>query len=269
MKSPFPGMDPFLEMRWGDVHSSLAIYTRDLLNQSLPPGLLARSEERAIVSAHFDGWDRAIYPDVSLFERGLSEPSVVGSGVQLAESQCLLLPELVEIKQRYLEIRDARSGGQVITVIEFISPSNKQPGNGLDKYLQKQRECIDGDINLVEIDLTRGGSRKSVMPIENLPSEQLPTYAALLRRAGIRNRVWFYQLPLRQRLGAIPIPLRKTDRDIILDLQALIDQIYVNGRYGDDLTYRETLLPPLSDGDATWAAPLIAACAGNAGDTQI
>ncbi len=268
MKSPFPGMDPYLETRWGDVHSRLNIYASDIISQSLPPGLLARSEERAIVSDPIGGWDRDIYPDVSLFERGLSEPSVVGGGVDLAESQCLVLPELVEIKQRYLEIRDARSGGQVITVIEFISPSNKQPGDGLDKYLQKQRECIDGDINLVEIDLTRSGSRKLVMPIEKLQPEHLPTYAALVRRAGIRQRVWFYQLPLRKRLGGIPIPLRKTDRDIVLDLQALIDQIYVNGRYGDDLTYRESLHPPLSDDDATWAAPLIATCGLKASATN-
>jgi hypothetical protein len=29
MKSPFPGMDPYLEQHWRDVHSSLIIYARD------------------------------------------------------------------------------------------------------------------------------------------------------------------------------------------------------------------------------------------------
>ena len=50
MTSPFPGMDPSLEARWSEMHSRLNIYASDVLNQRLPPGLLARSEERAIVS---------------------------------------------------------------------------------------------------------------------------------------------------------------------------------------------------------------------------
>lgn len=68
MNSPFPGMDPFLETRWGDVHASLIIYARDALNRLLPTGLLARSEERTIVSEP-DGLDRSIYPDVPILEK--------------------------------------------------------------------------------------------------------------------------------------------------------------------------------------------------------
>ena len=72
MKSPFPGMDPYLELRWSDVHSSLAIYGRDALNRQLPTGLLARSDERAIVSLD-DEELRGIGPDVSVYERGLAK----------------------------------------------------------------------------------------------------------------------------------------------------------------------------------------------------
>lgn len=35
MKSPFPGMDPYLETRWGDVHSRLNIYASDTLRPAL------------------------------------------------------------------------------------------------------------------------------------------------------------------------------------------------------------------------------------------
>ena len=31
MASPFPGMDPYLEAHWGDIHASLIIYARDQL----------------------------------------------------------------------------------------------------------------------------------------------------------------------------------------------------------------------------------------------
>src|SRR5712691_964641 len=141
MKSPFPGMDPYLETRWSDVHLSLAVYARNALNRVLPPGLLARAEERAIVS--LDDEDlRGIGPDVSVFERGLAEPTWDSSGAAtaVAEAICVHLPKR-EFKQWYLEIRDARSDGRVITVIEFVSPTNKCPGDGLTKYRQKQEEC--------------------------------------------------------------------------------------------------------------------------------
>ncbi len=42
MGSPFPGMDPYLESHWGDVHASLVIYIRDALQGLLPVDLRAR-----------------------------------------------------------------------------------------------------------------------------------------------------------------------------------------------------------------------------------
>jgi len=256
MKSPFPGMDPYLETRWADVHSSLTIYSRDLLNRMLPPGLLARSEERAIVS-EADDYLRDLAPDVSVFERGQGNPSTpTGTDVALAESVCLVL-ETQEIKQRFLEIRDARSGGRVITVIEFVSPTNKRPGDGLGKYRQKRRECQEGKVNLVEIDLTRSGDRSLIMPVTRLQPRERATYMAMVSRATDTTHAWFYRLPLRKRLDGVPIPLRPDDQDVVLDLQTIVDQIYENGRYDDDLTYTETLNPPLSPEEAQWAAELV------------
>ena len=39
MKSPFPGMDPYLEQHWGDVHQAFVTYLRDSLQPQLPGGL--------------------------------------------------------------------------------------------------------------------------------------------------------------------------------------------------------------------------------------
>ena len=259
MKSPFPGMDPYLEPRWSSVHSSLAVYAGDALNGLLPPGLLARSEERAIVAS--DEVDlREIGPDVAVFERGLAEPTWDSGGAQttVAEVVCVHLRKR-EFKQRYLEIRDARSAGRVITVIEFVSPTNKYPGDGLTKYRQKQDECRNGDVNLVEIDLTRAGDRSLIMPIDCLKRKDRTTYQAWVSRAGELEKGWACRLPLTQRLPAVPIPLRPTDRDVLLDLQPLIDQIYEKGRYAEDLDYSEPLRPPLAPAEAEWAATLLAA----------
>src|SRR5438045_501230 len=49
MKSPFPGMDPYLEARWSDVHPTLLSFIKEVLQPSLPAGLRARMEERVIL----------------------------------------------------------------------------------------------------------------------------------------------------------------------------------------------------------------------------
>ena len=35
MKSPFPGMDPYLEQFWGDVHTTMAVFMREQLRPLL------------------------------------------------------------------------------------------------------------------------------------------------------------------------------------------------------------------------------------------
>src|SRR5581483_7274540 len=49
MPSPFPGMDPYLEAHWRDVHAALIIYARDALQTVLPAPLRARVEERVLL----------------------------------------------------------------------------------------------------------------------------------------------------------------------------------------------------------------------------
>ncbi|MEX0701345.1 MAG: DUF4058 family protein [Planctomycetales bacterium] len=46
MPSPFPGMDPWLEQHWGDVHTRFVTYCSDRLQTALPRDLRARVEER-------------------------------------------------------------------------------------------------------------------------------------------------------------------------------------------------------------------------------
>lgn len=66
MPSPFPGMDPYLERHWGDVHTRLITYASDQLQKILPRDLRARVEERVVVAQ----WDRtrSLFPDVRVIE---------------------------------------------------------------------------------------------------------------------------------------------------------------------------------------------------------
>src|SRR5712691_5137813 len=67
MKSPFPGMDPYLERHWRDVHASLIIYARDQLEDQLPGNLIARVEERVVFETE-DTDPRPVDPDVKIAE---------------------------------------------------------------------------------------------------------------------------------------------------------------------------------------------------------
>ena len=48
-KSPFPGMDPYLESRWSDVHAKLIGFIGGAIQTQLPRALRARAEERVLV----------------------------------------------------------------------------------------------------------------------------------------------------------------------------------------------------------------------------
>ncbi len=69
MRSPFPGMDPYLEQFWGDVHHRLITYLSDAIQKQLPGDLRARVDERVYVEPE-DGNGRRIVPDVRIVELG-------------------------------------------------------------------------------------------------------------------------------------------------------------------------------------------------------
>lgn len=67
-KSPFPGMDPWLEQSWGDVHTSLIACAREAIKPNLPPGLHVRMQQRVFVESS-DVGPRGRYPDLHIVER--------------------------------------------------------------------------------------------------------------------------------------------------------------------------------------------------------
>ena len=76
-----------------------------------------------------------------------------------------------------------------MTVVEVLSPTNKIPGEGQELYLQKQRQLLRTDVNLVEIDLLRGGERVLVIPPRQLRLEHQTPYHICVRRAAT-PRIW-------------------------------------------------------------------------------
>src|SRR5438132_12477495 len=94
MASPFPGMDPYLERHWGDVHHGFITYARDQLRKVLPKDLRARVEERVFVESP-ESLAGTIVPDIRVLEspRGKKQPSSLATGLAVAEPLIIHMDE--------------------------------------------------------------------------------------------------------------------------------------------------------------------------------
>ncbi|HEV3115647.1 MAG TPA: DUF4058 family protein, partial [Gemmataceae bacterium] len=236
------------------------------LQRVLPADLRARGEERVFVESP-QGHERTMYPDIRVVERGRRKkprPAQAG-GVAVAEPLSIRLPD-EPVTQGYIEIIDLSTRRRIVTVIEVLSPSNKAPGPGRELYEKKQQECRAGGVNLVEIDLLRRGPWALTIPQQLVPTTYRSTYRVCVYRAA-EELAQIYRVPLRERLPIMRIPLRESDADVLLDLQALIDRCYENGGYDEDLDYQAAPEPPLAPADARWAHALLRKQRRRAGPT--
>ena len=259
MISPFPGMDPYLEQYWQDIHSSLIVYMRDELEEQLPSNLIARVEERIVFETDREGdRPRAAYPDVKISEQRNRGGLAVAELPFVADIEPLIVEyEGEPANETFINIMESSPGQRLVTVIEVLSLANKLPGEGQRQYRQKQAELAAGGVSLVEIDLLRRGRRVLSLPSESIPRHARTIYQVCVRRGWRTGRYEIYPAPLRRPLPAIRIPLREEDKDIRLNLQAVLDLAYRKGRYHLTLNYRRNPDPPLSKADATWAKALI------------
>jgi hypothetical protein len=145
----------------------------------------------------------------------------------------------------FLEIRD-RESRELVTVLELLSPANKYAGPDREQYLAKARLLQRSLVNLVEIDLLRGGQR---MPWLDMPPCD---YCVVVSRVEQRPKAGFWPIRLRDRLPEIPVPLRPGDSDARLDLQEVLHRIYDAAGYEYHI-YSGPPEPLLSGEDANWA----------------
>lgn len=254
MPSPFPGMDPYLEGHWRDVHAGLVVYARDALQGNLPGGLRARVEESVLLETPKGLGDHPLYPDVRVVEYTSRRETQTQPGTSAAVAEPILVEAEPEpVTEPYLEIIDRESGNRVVTVIEFLSPSNKSPGPNREQYLRKQREVCSSDANLVEIDLNRFGRHTLAFTLEHVKPPYRTPYMSCVRRATRRGLAEVYPMPLPHRLPIVKIPLRPDDADVPLDLQSLVEQCYRNGGYEGTINYAVDPDPPLTGTDEKWA----------------
>lgn len=257
MASPFPGMDPYLEAHWGDVHTKLVTYSSDQLQPQLPRDLVVRVEEYLAVETDDESKPRGFYPDVRITEHRSANGGVGGgSASAVAVAEPVIIPLATEPPTlRSLKIYDRNH--RVITAIELLSPANKVGDPGRKAYRKKQHDLVEAGVSLVEIDFIREGSYVLYPPEVRLPLDCRGPYRISVLRSWIPDQAEVYRVSLRHRLPAIKIPLRPTDTDAVLDLQPLLERCYEYGRYDRDIDYRVEPVPPLAPDDAAWADALL------------
>ncbi len=241
MPSPFPGMNPYIEQPavWEDFHTRFMTAAAEVIGAQVEPRYFVKIEERLFLHEPFStGREPFGRPDLSV----LPDDSAAAPATVFA-------PDEEEVAQRYLEVRD-RQTREVVTVVELLSPSNKERGDGRAQYWAKTRLLLNRtETNLVEVDLLRGGPR---LPWRDMPACD---YYALVCRTGER-RAAFWPVKVRDALPTIPIPLREGEPEPTLDLQALLHHIYDAARYRLFI-YDSDPEPPLSASDAVWVAQLL------------
>jgi hypothetical protein len=257
MPSPFPGMDPYLESHWRDVHHTLITYARDAIQEALPLELRARVEERVVLESP-EGWDDPMFPDLRVIERRPPLQGGIATIVRRGATEPLLVDaEREALTEGFIEIIDARSGNRVVTIVEVLSPTNKLPGEDRKAYERKQADIVRSDTNLVEIDLLRCGKHLVAVPLQNIAPWRRAPYMVCVRRAAVPSKAEVYPMPLSEPLPTVKVPLRPTDADVQMNLQALIEECYRKGRYEGDVDYRLDPDPPLRGTDAEWALELL------------
>jgi hypothetical protein len=258
MRSPFPGMDPYIEAfgLWEDFHSKLIGEMERTLASAVPDRYVVRTGERSYVAIGGPSGDEGheFLPDVALASaRGPQEGDRPAAATPVAtegEPAPVLMQALLKAEYRevFLEIHQTDPQRRLVAGIELLSPSNKRPGTkGWRLYNRKRQVYLCGLAHFVEIDLLRRGRRMPM--VSDWPDS--PYYLLICRKPEApRCTVW--QGHFLRPLPPIPIPLAAPDPDITLALQPLVEAVYARSHYDRDIDYRQLLRPPLSPAEQAW-----------------
>jgi hypothetical protein len=248
-------MDPYIEPSgyFGEFHGSMVVAIRDELNQRLAEGFVASMDLYGwLHEAEAGERQQPREPDVYVAEETGREPHPAAS-LAVADPETLTLPLVVPRKRKYVKIEDL-AGQRVVTVIELLSPSNKAFGDDRELYLAKRNDYLARKVNVVEIDLLRGGQR---LPLSEPPPD-VGDYYVMVSRAWQYPQVGFYRFTLRDPLPEVPVPLTRDVPDVFLPLRACMDRVYDGARFSVKLRYDEPLAPRPRKHDAAWVRQILA-----------
>ena len=275
MPIPFPGMNPYLEHPdlWPTIHQKLMKAIAQHLTHQLEPIYQVRicerhyqvsGEDSLVVGSPGLSWRANSHSpapaiaqsnrierlnlDVSLSTNAFAPiPDTPHHPLNLEQNRTkrpisVLIPVPQKIYETYVEVVNAV--GEVITVIEALSPKKKRPGRGRGLY-ERQRETIFGSpTHFVEIDLLRGWDPPSIYG----PDES-GDYRILISRSERRPRAELYTWNVTESIPEIALPLSGTD-ELPLSLKPMVDEAC--DRTDLLVNYQAPPLPPLRFEESLW-----------------
>ena len=146
---------------------------------------------------------------------------------------------------------------RLVTTIEVPGLTNKTPGaHGRALYLRKQREVLQSQVHLVEIDLLRGGEHTTAVPRDLAIAQGGPfEYHVCIHHFDNLEDYVVYPIRLPEPLPEIHIPLLPGEPAVAVDLQEAFQRCYDTGPYRRRIDYQRALPePPLSSEYSQWAA---------------
>jgi hypothetical protein len=243
-------MDPYLEHPeiWPGVHLLLIA----ALAESLGPQLRPKYSVSVEVRMYETSGDQALLvgiPNVAI-QRTRPQAEVGPTAVAVAplpQPMQVRVPMPLTVRQGYLEVREVTTK-EVVTAIELLSPINKRSGRGRQTYESKREQVLSSATHFVEIDLLR-----AYEPMAMFGAEEPSDYRILVSRSEQRPIASLYAFNVQTVIPAFALPLRVGDLEPTVDLQGLLNEIYDKSGYDLKLDYRAEPVPPLANGEATWA----------------
>jgi hypothetical protein len=255
MTSIFPGMNPYLEHPdlFPGLHHLLISEIARFLSPQLRPKYRVAVEVRTYETIDDSSLLVGI-PDVIVKSRqNVSETknTNVAVAAPAPKSVTVTVPMPINIKEGYLEVKEVGTE-KLITTIEILSPTNKRSGKGREAYQQKRQQVLGSRSNLVEIDLLRKGEPMPMFA-DNIESD----YRILVCRGNRRPQADLYAFNIQDIIPAFSLPLRAGDSEPVIDLKALLNQVYEIYDYDLVIDYSQEPVPALAKADAAWADKLL------------
>jgi hypothetical protein len=261
MPSPFPGMDPWLEDPgvFPDFHDSFTVLLRFALQRQLPAGFTAVIATRV----YMRDTEQQFEPDVEILRQKRRPGGSAAGTATMAVTDLLELPAARlpddEYTEPHIEVRTTHGDRRLVTSIEVLSLANKTRGNtGRGLYRAKQQELAKAGVNLVEIDLLRGGIHSTSVALADLRGRAGPyDYHVCVTWVEREDTSYVAPILLAEPLPTIPIPLKPGVPPPAIDLQAVFTRVYDEADYPRIVDYKTPCDPPLTPEQQAWAEGLL------------
>lgn len=166
-------------------------------------------------------------PDIFVLgkDKQIAKGHRFAEAVQLAEIEAgvSLSSEALELDRIFIQSRET---GKLVTVLELVSPSNKNSDAEIEKYKNRRQALLEQGVHSVEIDLTRSNKR-----LLDEPTVHEYPYHIVVHLSD--DLPYFWGIRLNEAPKVFALPLR--GEILRVDLNAAYRQAYIDLSIADQI----------------------------------